>query len=75
MTNNITSFVWRDSDSDRRHGEGISRPHSSSQVKEYRLTVKPKGEARVNWITKAESLEHAIEYASARWPGSLIESK
>lgn len=69
----LLPFRWEDDEPTSQHGEGISRPKSGKQTREYRLMIYPHGSRPMKWITRAESKRHAIRYAQARWPGAVVE--
>ena len=56
-----------------RYGDGISRPRTGSRTREYRVLVYIQNGSPMTWITRAESKQHALKYAQARWPGSEVE--
>ena len=73
-SNSPIAFQWRNDEEDQsRHGEGISRPVHGSRTREFRVLVYKPGGQPMTWITKAESSQHAIRYAEARWPGAVVE--
>lgn len=51
-----------------QHGEGISRPMQGAETSTFRVLVKQYGAAIMSVHMKAESAEHALRYARARWP-------
>jgi hypothetical protein len=76
MTNRTAALVpwqWSEELPTSQHGEGVSRPRSGNQTREFRLLVFKPGAQPMTWITYAESKRHAIRYAQARWPGAEVE--
>jgi len=68
----ITPFVWQEEERGR-FGDGISRPIPKAKTRQYRVLVYPSGARPITWITRAESRDHAVKYAQARWPGAAVE--
>ena len=66
-------WQWNDELPTSQHGEGVSRPQSGNQTRQYRVMVLKPGARLMIWITRAESPRHAIRYAQARWPGAEVE--
>ncbi len=64
---------WQEEYLPVRYGEGVSRPKPGSRTREYRVLVFIVGGPPMIWITRAESKQHALKYAQARWPGSEVE--
>ena len=69
----LVPWQWSDELPTSQHGEGVSRPQSDNQTREYRVMVFKPGAKPMTWITYAESPRHAIRYAQARWPGAEVE--
>jgi len=69
----LVPWQWSEELPTSQHGEGISRPQSGNQTREYRVMVFKPGAKPMTWITYAESPRHAIRYAQARWPGAEVE--
>ena len=65
-------FQWQE-ESLGRFGDGISRPLPKAKTRQCRVLVYPSGARPITWITRAESRDHAIKYAQARWPGAVVE--
>jgi len=72
-TGAMLPWQWSEELPTSQHGEGVSRPHSGNQTREYRVMVSKPGARPMIWITYAESKRHAIRYAQARWPGAEVE--
>jgi len=66
-------WQWSEELPTSQHGEGVSRPRSGNQTREFRLLVFKPGAQPMTWITRAESKRHAIGYAQARWPGAEVK--
>ena len=63
------TLAWLDENEGRsQHGEGVSRPVSGADTETYRIRVKIMGAMPMYVSMQAESAEHAIRYAKARWP-------
>lgn len=72
-TGAMLPWQWSEELPTSQHGEGVSRPRSGNQTREFRLLVFKPGSQPLTWITRAESKRHAIRYAQARWPGAEVE--
>jgi hypothetical protein len=64
---------WQEKYQPVKNGEGISRPRTGSRTREYRIMVFVSSGPPMTWITRAETKQHALKYAQARWPGCEIE--
>ena len=65
-------FQWQE-ESLGRFGNDISRPLPKAKTRQYRVLVYPNGARPITWITRAESRDHAVKYAQARWPSAVVE--
>lgn len=66
-------FTWRDAEDDEAQlGDGVSRAVPGEPTEPYTVMVKLPGARPMRLTLHAESLEHAIRYASARWPKGLV---
>ena len=72
-TGAMLPWQWSEELPTSQHGEGVSRPRSGNQTREFRVLVFKPGSQPLTWITRAESKRHAIRYAQARWPGAEVE--
>lgn len=73
MADFASMFTWRDPESDEAQlGDGISRAVPGEPTEPYVVMVKLPGARPMRLTLHAESLEHAIRYASARWPKGLV---
>ena len=72
-TGAMLPWQWSEELPTSQHGEGVSRPRSGNQTREFRLLVFKPNAQPLTWITRAESKRHAIRYAQARWPGAEVE--
>lgn len=66
-------WQWSEELPSSQHGEGVSRPRSGNQTREFRVLVFKPNAQPLTWITRAESKRHAIRYAQARWPDAEVE--
>jgi hypothetical protein len=69
----LVPWQWDDELPTSRHGEGVSRPRPGITTREFRVLVFKPNAQTLTWITRAESKQHAIGYAQARWPGAAVE--
>jgi len=72
-TGAMLPWQWSEELPTSQHGEGVSRPQSGNQTREFRVLVFKPNAQPLTWITRAESKRHAIRYAQARWPGAAVE--
>jgi hypothetical protein len=56
-----------------RHGEGISRAAAEARTRPFRLRVKAQGQTLMLVTLHAETSDHAIRYAEARWPSAAVD--
>lgn len=67
------TLAWLDENEGRsQHGEGISRPVAGAETEIYRVRVKQMGAMPMYISMRAESAEHALRYAQARWPVGTV---
>mgnify|MGYP006275990245 FL=1 len=70
-----SSFEWTDEEELKsQHGEGVSRPVAGAETQQYWVRVHQKGTAPMFVRMWAESEEHAVRYAQARWPSSVVRA-
>lgn len=65
-------FQWVEEENSN-YGEGISRPAKDAKTEEFKIMVYHNGAPPLRWTMRAETEQHAITYAQARWPGSIVE--
>jgi len=66
---------WIDDDIRVKRGEGISRPVANARTKPFTLIVYQPHLRPMTVTMKAETKQHAIKYAKARWPGAEVETQ
>lgn len=69
----ISRFLWAEEPPTSKHGDGISRPGPKARTRLHTVMVYPKGARPMIWTTQAESKQHALRYAEARWPDAVVE--
>ena len=70
----MTNLQWDDNHPLAQYGDGISHPKKGARTKLFKLLVRNSQMSAMKVELKAESKRDAIRYATARWPGAVIDA-